>query len=441
MGKIKGKTTKSNDLPKVSIEVNVTAFQSAKKNFESFIENALVNGLDEMTAKVKATTETMSIFGKELAEAVAYSPSQSMKEAGKKLIDDTAEGILASTNPESVSDQEALTKATYDWVTEGNKFCVIEGLQVGGMWNQVVVSKGKARVKGNDFELSDNTPFVIDPPEKARIDSIILRHSFIKQLITLEYLVGVEGITEIPPPLKQYGDIWEMHLCNIHVPAGGGFIETIEMTAVVKSINPSMSKYVEGIDNFQIPQHFNFGSSYQGTDYPPGIITGDIHDIQAMEEKEKQIGTVSIMGVEIKLFAQRRLDLAQETVYLDPGCIIHSPEMTVFRKQLLNQKQNETYEQVLCRIWREKGQDHLAQWLEPLPFPGVLGDKGIVAFIEGEDNFSWIIQGGDVIHSWSRNTVIRQCYKWELDLTNTLARLWANATGMSLDYSRFSLLE
>ncbi|MGW1231423.1 hypothetical protein [Streptomyces californicus] len=89
----------------------------------------------------------------------------------------------------------------------------------------VQVGPGKATVGGFYYELTSalNLAISTNTADTPRKDLIVIRVDMAKPAVNLAVRKGINAATPLAPnPVRQVGGVWEMPLCEVSIPAGGG---------------------------------------------------------------------------------------------------------------------------------------------------------------------------------------------------------------------------
>ena len=104
---------------------------------------------------------------------------------------------------------------------------------IPGSGMSVVVSSGVAWINGRIYKLTDPKNIPLDPANTvARIDRIVLRLDLNSNArkITSEVIKGTQATPPAAPALTRAGNIYELCLANISVPAGAASILNTNIT-------------------------------------------------------------------------------------------------------------------------------------------------------------------------------------------------------------------
>ncbi len=130
-------------------------------------------------------------------------------------------GFFNSVNHDRTYDASDVAKYISNFFTNG---IFNNSMQVTANNNMTVsVAVGNANINGYAYELTDNA-LVLDiddsDSELGRVDSVIIRLDLTNRQITTQILQGSYASTPSQPSITRTGNIYDLRLANINVPAG-----------------------------------------------------------------------------------------------------------------------------------------------------------------------------------------------------------------------------
>lgn len=139
-------------------------------------------------------------------------------------------GFFNSVNHDRVYDAADVARWIKKFFTSG---VFNNTLKVSANDNMTVsVAIGQANIEGYGYELDEALTFDISDADStlSRIDSVILRLDLSNRQITAQILEGNYATTPSQPSIVRSGNIYDLRLANISVPAGATRITTDMIT-------------------------------------------------------------------------------------------------------------------------------------------------------------------------------------------------------------------
>lgn len=139
-------------------------------------------------------------------------------------------GFFNSVNQDRVYDASDVARFLSKFFTNG---IFNNSLAVSSNDNMTVsVATGNANINGYSYENTEELVLSIDEAdsELSRIDSVIVRLDLTNRQITTQILEGQYATTPSQPNITRSGNIYDLRLANISVPAGATRVTTDMIT-------------------------------------------------------------------------------------------------------------------------------------------------------------------------------------------------------------------